>query len=81
MAMRCARRSSRQNGENGATNGDLNVRIGREAAVVTWQLAAAVTGRATAALANGHRPWPCWRRRSRRPRCWRGAAASTQYRG
>jgi hypothetical protein len=58
MAMRCARRSSRQNGENGATNGDLNVRIGREAAVVTWQLAAAFRGepplRWPTATGHGH---------------------------
>jgi hypothetical protein len=36
MAQRCAWRGSRQNGENGATNGDQNARIGREAAVMTW---------------------------------------------
>ena len=54
MAMRCARRSSRQNGVNGATNGDQNVRIGREAVVMTWQLVAAVTRRA--ARCAGQRP-------------------------
>ena len=55
MVQRCAWRGSRQNGENGATNGDQNVRIGREAVVMTWQLVAAV-GEPRVALANGHRP-------------------------
>ena len=54
MAQRCAWRGSRQNGENGATNGDQNVRIGREAVVMTWQLVAAVTRRATRCA--GQRP-------------------------